>query len=242
MNRIVYILLSIILGLFIIYSSFNIIGNFRSYNFTGAILVIIAFSGFIYAEYLLIRRYKRLSTPEAIKLKHQKKAMIREHQKRVKIENLKRESMVPGSKARIKLFEADRCILAKHLIGLPLLEGIETYIYRCKDKVIFEHRKDTFKLEIIKVKDIILKTEIEIKKDYVNGNGLIYKNIFGNYTVKNGVREIETKYIKKFLIFSYEKDWEINYIAFEVTKVPKAALFVDYYEELNMRENQIQSL
>ncbi|MFF2755479.1 hypothetical protein ACFVR1_17305 [Psychrobacillus sp. NPDC058041] len=242
MSRIIYLLLSIFVGLFILYSAFNIIVNFRSYNYIDIIIVIIVFFGFIYAEYLLIRRYLKSSTPEAIELYRKKKALNLEEQNEGKLEMMKRKSMVPGSKARMKLLNADKCILVRHLIGLPLLEGIDTYIYRCEDKIIFERSKDTFELDIEKVRDIILRTDIEIQRDFVNGDGSIHKNIFGTYTVNNDVKEIQTKLIKKFLIFAYEKDWEREYIAFEVTNEPKAALFVNYYEELKNRENQIQSL
>ncbi|WP_162868789.1 hypothetical protein, partial [Klebsiella pneumoniae] len=57
------------------------------------------------------------------------------------------------------------------MAGLPINEDAETYLYRCEDKVVFERNENTYELELEKIKDITIKTDIEIQKSYVSSVG-----------------------------------------------------------------------
>ncbi|MGE7623606.1 hypothetical protein ACQKMD_11225 [Viridibacillus sp. NPDC096237] len=196
-------------------------------------------------EYWLIKKFRRLSSSEAKLLEQHKKAEIQEKLNREEVEKFEQESKVPGSYARTKTLEADYCINAEHVAGLPISEGTETYIYRGKDKVIFERNQDTFELDIKKVRDILLKTDVEIQKSYVSsaGGAIGGYALFGPLGALIGGRskEKQSKIEEKYLIFSYEKDGELDFISFNVTKEPKAIFFINHYD-LSSQERRTQVL
>ncbi len=150
------------------------------------------------------------------------------------------ESKVIGLKARQHLLGADLCISLKHMAGLPLAEGSEVFVYRCTDKIIFERNQETFELPVSKVKDVLMKTSIEIQKSYSSSIGGAVGGyvLFGPLGAMVGGRtkEKESKVIDKYLIFSYvNSSDEIDFISFEATSEPKAIMFNNEYYNLKDR-------
>lgn len=228
-----------IIGVLFIYGLANIVLNFKGY--TGADFPIAAIMLVFVAllELVLFKQYKRTYNQEAEEARKQREA------DRTK-EKFDVESKVLGSKSRQKLIGADLCIKAKHMAGLPIAEGAEIFVYRCKDKVVFERNQDTIELGINKVRDILIKTDVEIQKSYVSSTGGAVGGyvLFGPLGAMIGGRAKEKKStnIEKYLIFAYEKDGVTEYISMEVTSEPNASLFNTNYYDISKNERKLTSL
>lgn len=224
MKRTIFLLLSIILGIYLIYAVFSLINNIGNYtSFVEYLIVFIVLLGLIFLELFFVKRYKKYSDPELLKQEKRNKEL------KLK-EEWDKEKIIPGSKARINDLGADICINARHMTGLPINEGADTFLYRCEDKVIFERNETTYELELTKIKDITIKTDVEIQKSYVSSVGGAVGGyvLFGPLGAMIGGRAKEKKSqnIEKYLIFSYENNNNnIEYISFEVTNIPNATLF-----------------
>lgn len=79
----------------------------------------------------------------------------------------------------------------EHMAGLPVPEGAYCNVYLCPDKYIFERNEKQYTLPFSKVQDVAIKTETEIDK------------------------------IHNYLIFSYDKDGQTDFISFDVTNALK---------------------
>lgn len=237
MKRTFYILPMVLIGIYMIYGVINGIKSVRS--IADGIILIIIFGILLTVEIVLLKKYKKTFSPEEITKKNEEKA-------RLEKQKFEEESKILGSKARQQLLGADLCIKVKHMTGLTLAEGAEVFVYRCPDKIIFERNQDTFELSSDKVKDILIKTDVEIQKSYVSSVGGAVGGyvLFGALGAMIGGRAKEKKseVEEKYLIFSYEKDGETDYISFEVTNEPRANLFNNEYFRLNENERRIQKL
>lgn len=157
------------------------------------------------------------------------------------------EKMVPGTKARIAELGADLCIRAKHMAGLPVAESAEIFLYRAKDKVIFERNQDTFELKASSMKDILIRTDTEIQKSYVSSVGGAVGGyvLFGPLGAMVGGRAKEKKSTttEKYLIFDYiNKEGNQDFISFEVTNEPQAILFNTNHYDLTQNERVTTTL
>ncbi|PAE20498.1 hypothetical protein CHH80_10825 [Bacillus sp. 7504-2] len=174
-----------------------------------------------------------------IKYKNSKNPERRIKKQQRQNEKFEKEKMLPGTKARKEYLGADLCIMAKHMAGLPLAEGAEVFIYRCPNKVIFERNQDTIELNIDKVRDILIKTDVEIQKSYSSSVGGAVGGyvLFGPLGAMVGGRrkEKESTVTEEFLIFSYiTKENKQEYISFDVTNEPRATSFnAKYYNLMN---------
>lgn len=232
MKRTIFLLLSLFLGIYLIFAIFTIINNIGDYE--GAVDYLIAFIMLAFCtflEILFVKKYKKYSDPNIIEQQ-------RNREEQLLMEKWEKEKVIPGSKARIKDLGADVCIKAKHMAGLPINEGADTFLYRCNDKVIFERNETTYELELVRIKDITIKTDVEIQKSYVSSVGGAVGGyvVFGPLGAMIGGRAKEKKsqVIEKYLIFAFEKEGKIEYISFEVTNIPNATLFV------NLIDNRVQ--
>ncbi|QVY60928.1 hypothetical protein [Cytobacillus gottheilii] len=200
--------------------------------FIGVIIV------FVLLQILFIKKFKTLN-----EIHRDNKS--KEKQRR-KDEQYKKEREVPGSKARINDLNADICITGKHMDGLPISEGAEVHLYRCPDKVIFERNNNTYELDLIKISDITIKTDIEIQKSYVSSVGGAVGGyvLFGPLGAMIGGRAKERKSetVEEYLIFSYKKENndEISYISFEVTGQRNAPLFINLLDNIQSDKRTIQ--
>jgi len=199
----------------IVFGLMSVVGLFASIGDQNNIFVaIVIFLIFI----VCIKKYRDSKNPALIAKKEQSKN-----------ERLEKEKLIPGSKARIAELGADICINARHMAGLPINEGADTFLYRCEDKVIFERNETTYELELTKIKDITIKTDVEIQKSYVSsiGGAVGGYELFGTFgaMIFGRAKEKKSQIIEKYLIFSYENTDNIEYISFEVTDIPYATLF-----------------
>lgn len=237
MKRTFYILPMVLIGIYMIYGVINGIKSVRS--IADGIILIIIFGILLTVEIVLLKKYKKTFSAEEITKRNEEKA-------RLEKQKFEEESKILGSKARQQLLGADLCIKVKHMTGLTLAEGAEVFVYRCPDKIIFERNQDTFELSSDKIKDILIKTDVEIQKSYVSSVGGTVGGyvLFGALGAMIGGRAKEKKseVEEKYLIFSYEKDGETDYISFEVTNEPRANLFNNEYFRLNENERRIQKL
>lgn len=239
MKKMFHLLIIVLVGFYFVYSLISIFLSFKGYEGADFLIVGIMLAFVALFELVLIKLYKRTYNLEAEEARKQ----IEINRDREKFEI---ESKILGSKSRQKLIGADLCIKAKHMAGLPIAEGAEIFVYRCKDKVVFERNQDTIELTVNKVRDILIKTDVEIQKSYVSSAGGAVGGyvLFGPLGAMIGGRTKEKKStnIEKYLIFAYEKDGEIDYISMEVTSEPNASLFNTNYYDLSKNERKITSL
>lgn len=239
MKKMLHLLIIVLVGLYFLYGLSGIFLNFKGYEGADFLIVAILLVLVALLEVFLIKQYKRTFSFEAVEAREQKEADKKKEQ-------FEAESKILGSKSRQQLLDADLCIKAKHMAGLPIAEGAEIFVYRCKDKVIFERNQDTVELEINKVRDILLKTDVEIQKSYVSSAGGAVGGyvLFGPLGAMIGGRTKEKKstITEKYLIFGYEKNGELDYISMEVTNEPNAVLFNTNYYNLSSNDRRVTSL
>ncbi|MGE7114820.1 hypothetical protein [Lysinibacillus sp. NPDC047702] len=230
-----FVLLSIIIGgLYLVYGIIKMISNFKNYTTADFIVVTIVLLFVVLLELFLIIMFKKTFNRSAEEARNQLK-LDREKEK------FERESKILGSKARQQLLGADFCIQVKHMAGLPIAEGADVYVYRCSEKVIFERNQDTIELNVTKMRDILIKTDVEIQKSYSSSIGGAVGGyvLFGPLGAMVGGRSKEKKstVVEKYLIFAYtNKEGNQDYISFEVTNEPNAILFNSSHYDLSKSE------
>lgn len=229
----------VLVGLYFLKSLSDIFLNFKGYKGADFLIVAILLVVVALFETFLIMLYKKTYSFEAVEARKQKEADKKKEQ-------FEAESKILGSKSRQQLLNADLCIKVKHMAGLPIAEGAEIFVYRCKDKIIFERNQDTIELDISKVRDILIKTDVEIQKSYVSSAGGAVGGyvLFGALGAMIGGRTKEktSTITEKYLIFAYEKGNELDYISMEVTNEPNANLFNTNYYDLLKNERKITNL
>ncbi|MBG9756152.1 MULTISPECIES: hypothetical protein [Lysinibacillus] len=239
MQRVIHLIIISLVGIYFVYGLSSIFLNTQGNTAADFIILAILLVLVALFEGFLIQLYRRKYSAKAIKARKEREA----NRKR---EQFDAESKVLGSRARQHLFNADLCIKVKHTAGLPIAEGAETFVYRCTDKVIFERGQDTIELDINKVTDILIKTDVEIQKSWVSnaGRAIAGDNIFGSLgAIIGGLEKEKTStVIEKYLIFAYEMNGGQKYISFEVTKEPNANLFNSNYYNLSHNERRFTSL
>ncbi|WP_312340261.1 hypothetical protein [Anaerospora hongkongensis] len=146
-------------------------------------------------------------------------------------------------KEKMNSIGAINCICAKHMTGLPVAEGTECFVYLCSNMIVFERNETSFNLLIEKIKDIVIKTDTEIQKSHVSsiGRAVVGGVLFGPLGAIVGGRSKEkTSSIEsKYLIFTYDKSGEIDYISFDVTKIPDAYKFLDFWSKIPKEKKEI---
>lgn len=139
--------------------------------------------------------------------------------------------------------QAEECVSLRHVAGLPLAENCMCNLYLCKDKIVIESEGATFNLLKEKLIDVNLKTETEIRKAYVSsvGGAVGGALLFGPLGAMIGGRtkEKEDKTEKQFLIFTYLKDNQNQYISFEITReFSKALKFIKDFRDNAKQEKK----
>lgn len=116
---------------------------------------------------------------------------------------------------------ASLSVTLPHLIGLNIPENSLTSIYSCPSSYEFESNGVTFTLNKNKVTDISMKTTSEIQKQIVSsiGGAIGGAVLFGPLGAMIGGRAKtkELRTVTTCLIFTYEKNNSIDYIAFNAT-------------------------
>lgn len=125
-----------------------------------------------------------------------------------------------------------------HEAGLPLANGIECLIGYEEGKFNFKGSGNSFDLSFEKITDICIKTDTEIQKQYISsiGGAIAGGVVFGALGAIVGGRAKEKKSttVREYLIFTYLKENEVNYISFDVTdNWFKAQKLIDMFNENN---------
>lgn len=117
----------------------------------------------------------------------------------------------------LKSKNADMMICINHFYGLPVHEGAPTKVYWCADKVIFEANGANFNLDLSKITDVSIKTDVEIQNQYVSsaGGAVAGGMLFGPIGAMIGGRtkEKQSKEVTRYIIFTYVDANEMKYIA-----------------------------
>lgn len=246
-----FLFLSILTGIYLIYGLYTVGTNLNSYRTIDLTIVVVTLLVIGSLEFFFIRSYRKYAKPEykqrELNLKASNEYARKEAAEKAAKEKFEQEKNIPGSKSRMQFLEADLCIKLRHMAGLPVSEGAEIYLYRCKDKVIFERNRDAFELKASSMKDILLKTDVEIQKSYVSSVGGAVGGyvLFGPLGAMVGGRakEKKSKTEEKYLIFDYlNKDGAQDFISFEATNEPQAILFNTNHYDLTKNERTTTTL
>ncbi|MFJ7971324.1 hypothetical protein [Psychrobacillus sp. NPDC096389] len=240
MKKTLFIFAMLIVGAYFIFGLFNTISRFGEVSSADTVVMVIVLALVALFELFLIKRYKKSVNTNAVIERETQKAKVAN-------EKFNKESIIPGSKARRQLIGADICIKVNHMTGLPVAEGAEVFVYRCENKVVFERNQDTFELESANMKDILIKTDVEIQKNYVSSVGGAVGGyvLFGPLGAMVGGRAKEKKSttVEKYLIFDYiNKEGKQDFISFEVTNEPNAILFNTNHYNITKNERTTISL
>jgi hypothetical protein len=123
-----------------------------------------------------------------------------------------------------------------HIAGLNLPENVLCEVYWGQDKLIIESSGVTYNLPFDRIKDICIKTDIDIQKAYVSsaGSAIAGAMVFGplGAIVAGRAKEKVTKNISNYLIIIYKKEDTIDYISFNATNNPNANRFVYLFNQI----------
>lgn len=139
-------------------------------------------------------------------------------------------------KAKMLSMGATNYICAEHMAGLPIAQSAVCTLYLCEDKIVFERNERSYNLLKDKIVDITIKTDTQIQKAYVSSAGGAVSGglIFGSLGASIGgrIQEKTNKFENRYLIFTYDRDGQIDFISFDVTKSWDAYKFVDYFSKI----------
>ena len=124
-----------------------------------------------------------------------------------------------------------------HTVGLPVAENAICNVFYCEDKIVIESSGTTFNLPIKRITDISITSNVEIQNAYVSsiGGAVGGAVLFGPLGAMIGGRskKKETKTVTPYIVFTYLKEDELQYIAFNVTGArAEANKFVKRFKEL----------
>lgn len=127
------------------------------------------------------------------------------------------------------------------LQGLPVSEKTLCDILSCPTYYEFNVNNTTFKLDKEKIQDISIKTDTEIQKYYTSsiGGAIGGAVLFGPIGAMIGGRTKKktNSTAKNYLIFTYLKDDNIQYISFDATNSLSAMKFVNEFKKSNPNRN-----
>lgn len=115
---------------------------------------------------------------------------------------------------------------AKHMVGLPLPEEARCTIGFEKNKFSFSFSGNNFDLNFDKITSIDIKTDTEIQQQYVSSAGGAVGGalLFGPLGAMVGgrVKAKRTATVNHYMIFTYKKDNNVDYISFEIPQSCKS--------------------
>jgi hypothetical protein len=122
------------------------------------------------------------------------------------------------------------------MVGLPIAEGVLCTVSSYNDKITIEGSGNKFNLDKNKLLDVTIKTNTEIEKSYISSAGGAVGGalLFGPLGAMIGGRTKtkESKIITSYLIFTYDKNGETQYIAFNINTDFSARKFVDEFQKI----------
>ncbi len=144
---------------------------------------------------------------------------------------------------KMQAYNASFMAAVNHFNGLPIAEGVLTQLFWCMSKIVFEANGASFNLEMSKITDISVKTDVEIQQQYVSsaGGAVAGGVLFGPIGAMIGGRakKKEIKQTNSYLIFTYKDDESLKYIAFDCTASwAQARRFVDEFQKIKPSQTQ----
>jgi len=130
----------------------------------------------------------------------------------------------------------------KHISGLPIAENSDCYLYLYEDNIIMQSSGYKFNLLKSKIKDVSIKTDTEIQKQYVSnvGGAVAGAYLLGpiGAIIGGRAKQKKSKTSTDYLIFTYDKEGKPTVVGFEVSKQAylSANKFVKDFRK-NYREN-----
>ena len=134
-----------------------------------------------------------------------------------------------------------------HSVGLPIAEKTNCQIYSGATQYEIVGNGNQFNIDKSKITDVSLKTDIEIQKQVSSsvGGAVGGAVLFGPLGAMIGGRakQRNLKTVTKYLIFTYNSDGEVKYVAFDATaKTKQAKLFVGEFKTKHAAECQTVNL
>ena len=144
---------------------------------------------------------------------------------------------------------AYHCASFYHFAGLPVSEGVNCTLYLYNDRIEIESSGNKFSLLKDKITDICTKTDVEIQKHYVSsaGGAIAGGIMFGTLGAIIGGRSKQktTENIKRYLIITYIKDDDVDYVAFDITTTFVAGIdntYREFIEDFKQTKRTIQTI
>ncbi|MCL2627113.1 MAG: hypothetical protein FWD44_00235 [Oscillospiraceae bacterium] len=129
-------------------------------------------------------------------------------------------------------------VVLPHTAGLPVAEKTTCTIYYCEDNIEINASGVQFRLDLSKIHDISIKTDIEIQKQLVSsaGGAVGGAMLFGAFgaLMFGRIKKGQIKTVSHYLIFTYSTDSGVDYIAFELAGKNKYVNMI--IDEFNKRE------
>lgn len=120
-----------------------------------------------------------------------------------------------------------------HKTGLPIPENTHCKIYSCPGKYVIEANGQTFNLNKEKVTGLNMKADVETHNSYVSsaGGAVGGAMLFGpaGALIGGRTKQKTDKTLHTYLIFTYQKDNSVDYIAFNTTFNKTSLLFIDEF-------------
>lgn len=142
--------------------------------------------------------------------------------------------------SKIKDLNAKEYGVFQHTIGLPLAENVFCNLYFCEDKLTIESGGAVFNLSLNKIKDMTCTTDVEIQKAYVSsaGGAVAGAMLFGPLGAMVGGRakEKNTRDITVYLVISYEKNDNLEYISLKASNSLKVNKFINLFKQTSQNK------
>lgn len=130
-----------------------------------------------------------------------------------------------------------------HVYGLSIPENAPCKLFIHDDKIVIESSGVKFNLYKDKILDVCIKTETEIQKQYVSsvGGAIAGGALFGplGAIVGGRAKEKKSKTKTKYLIYTYEKDNEVDYISFDLLNGINSHKFISDFNYSNKTNKEI---
>ncbi|MFR0780633.1 MAG: hypothetical protein ACLSH8_13630 [Zhenhengia sp.] len=138
----------------------------------------------------------------------------------------------------------DICIDVKHVVGLPIQEGMECSLKYSEESIDITQGNTTFNLDLSKVRDITTTTDTEIQKQYVSSAG----GAIGGYMlfgplggiVGGRAKKKNIKTTTHYLVITYLDDDKIKYISFEYIPCLEVTKIVNQFEASEQEQISIE--
>ncbi|MBD5132877.1 MAG: hypothetical protein HDT38_00135 [Clostridiales bacterium] len=127
-----------------------------------------------------------------------------------------------------------RMLEVEHMAGLPLAQSAACTVSFEEGCITIYSSGNRFNLNYDKITAMDLKTSTEIQKTYVSsaGGAIVGGALFGPLGAMVGgrVKEKRSTTVENFIIFTYLKDGNIDYLSFKVQAAYKAMKLIQQYK------------